>query len=312
MKRLNPEQFVQARRFLRSHARPLDRALFEYRFEAGPPDRVIAELSCYQNADGGFGHALEPDLRTPSSSALCTGIGLHILREVGCSSDEPLVAGAVSFLLDTFDEGRSVWRVIPCDANDYAHAPWWHDEDGSLVQTFDGFVIIPRAEIVGLLHQYAELVPADWLTAVTEETVSTIETLEEAAFSGGGDSLRYALELAETEPLPQRLKDRLIPRLHHHAERIVCRDPEDWGGYCPTPLKLAPSPRSVVADLLQDDLRAHLDYVIDKQTPRGTWEPTWNWGDFYPQVWKQAELEWRGHLTLETLTSLHAFERIEM
>ena len=67
-----------------------------------------------------------------------------------------------------------------------------------------------------------------------------------------------------------------------------------------------------MADLLQDDLQAQLDYVIDRQTAQGTWEPTWTWGDFYPQVWEQAELEWRGHLTLETLTSLHAFGRIKM
>jgi hypothetical protein len=311
MKRLNTEQFNRARTFLKTQARPLDRALFEHRFEEAPADRAIAELARYQNADGGFGRALEPDLRTPSSSALCTGIGLRILQELACPSDHPLVAAAVQFLLDTFDEGRRVWRVIPHDANDYPHAPWWHDDDGSLARTFDNFVIIPRAQIAGLLHHYADLVPSAWLDIVTEETVTTIQTLESQAFAGGGDTLRYALDLAETESLPQRLKDRLVPRLRSHADRIVCRDPEEWEGYCPTPLKIAPSPRSVVADLLGDDLQVQLDYAIEHQTALGTWEPTWTWGDSYPQVWKQAELEWRGHLTLETLTSLRAFGRIE-
>lgn len=310
MKSLNPEQFIRARTFLKTQARPLDRALFEYRFEEAPADRVIAELARYQNADGGFGRALEPDLRAPSSSSLCTGIGLRVLQEMGCPSGHPLVAGAVQFLFEAFDEGRRVWRVIPHDANDYPHAPWWHDDDGSLARTFDHFVIIPRAQIVGLLHHYAQLVPRAWLDTVTEDAVTTIETLEDQAFAGGGDTLRYALDLAETEPLPQRLRDRLVPRLRSHADRIVCRDPEEWEGYCPTPLKIAPSPRSVVADLLGDDLQAQLDYAIEHQTALGAWEPTWTWGDSYPQVWKQAELEWQGHLTLETLTSLRAFGRI--
>jgi hypothetical protein len=312
MKRLTPEQFARARGFLKTQARPLDRALFEHRFEAAPAGQAVAKLAQYRNADGGLGHALEPDLRTPSSSALCTGIGLRVLHEVGCASDHPLVSGAVQFLLEAFDEEKRVWPATPHDANEHPHAPWWHDDDGSLARTFDEFVIIPRAQIVGLLHRYADLVPSAWLDAVTADTVVTIEALEDDAFAGGGDALRYALDLAETEPLPQHLKDRLIPRLRSHADRIVCRDPGEWGEYCPTPLKIAPSPRSVVADLLRDELGAHLDYAIGQQTAQGTWEPSWTWGDFYPQVWKQAELEWRGHLTLETLTSLHAFGHIEM
>jgi hypothetical protein len=310
MNRLNPEQLDRARQFLKTRARPLDRRLFEHRFESAPAEQVIVELARYRNADGGFGHALEPDVRTPSSSALCTGIALRLLQEMECPANHPLVGGAVQYLLATFHEEQRVWRVIPNDANNYPHAPWWHDDDGSLARTFDAFVIIPRAQILGLLHGYAKFVPDTWLDALTEDTVTTIETLEDDAFGGGGDTLRYALELAETEALPQRFKDRLIPRLRSVADRIVCREAEAWKGYCPTPLKIAPSPDSAVVDVFWDDLQRNLDYVIAHQTPQGTWEPTWTWGDFYPEVWEQARLEWRGHRTLETLTSLHAFGRI--
>lgn len=38
----------------------------------------------------------------------------------------------------------------------------------------------------------------------------------------------------------------------------------------------------------------------------------WVWGEFHPDVWEQAKLEWRGHLTLETLILLQAFGRLEM
>jgi len=311
MKRLNPEQFRRARHFLKTEARTLDRALFEHRFENAPAERVIAELVPYRNEDGGFGHALEPDVRTPTSSALATGIGLSILKELGRSPEHPLVRGAVQYLRQTFDGQTRVWRVIPQDANEYPHAPWWHDEDGSLARTFDDFLIVPRAQLVGLLYHYAALVPADWLDAVTEHTVDAVETLNDDAFAGGGDTLRYALDLLETTTLPQRFKNRLVPRLRHLADQLVCRDPEAWTGYCPTPLKIAPSPETPVVDVLRDDLQTHLDYVIDHQTREGTWEPTWTWGDFYPDVWEVARREWRGHLTLETLTSLRAFGRVD-
>ena len=55
MKHLNREAFDRARHFLKTQARPLERAMFEHRFEAAPAERVIAELAPFQNDDGGFG-----------------------------------------------------------------------------------------------------------------------------------------------------------------------------------------------------------------------------------------------------------------
>ena len=311
MKRLNREAFDRARHFLKTQARPLDRAMFEHRFEAAPAERVIAELARFQNDDGGFGRALEPDLRTPSSSALATEIGLRMLKELDCPADHSIVAQAVRFLLATFDHQAHVWRVAPSDTNAHPHAGWWHDEGGSLARTFDDFLVIPRAGIVGLLHHYSTLVPADWLAALTERTVTAIETMEDTKFGGGGDALCYALGLAETDALPQPFKDRLVPRLCDLTLAVVSRDPHEWTGYCAPPLKVAPSPQSIVADLLWEDLQTNLDYQIDQQAPEGTWDPVWTWGDFYPDIWEQAKQEWRGHLTLETLTVLRAFGRIE-
>jgi len=306
---LTPQAFARARDFLKTQARPLDRALFEVHFEQAAAERALAELEKFQNDDGGFGHALEPDMRTPSSSALATGIGLTVLKDLGCPAAHPLVRGAVAYLLQTFDAQQNIWRVIPRDANDHPHAPWWHDEDGSLARTFGGFPIIPRAQLIGLLHHYAKDVPAGWLQAVTERTVADSETLEDLG-SGGGDDLRYTLSLAETPALPEAFRSRLRIRLRAIAPQTVSRDPQTWESYCIPPLKLAPSPDSIVADLLQDVMPAYLDYLIAHQTDAGTWEPTWTWGDFYPDVWPQAKLEWRGHLTLETLTSLQAYGRI--
>jgi hypothetical protein len=311
MRQLSHKAFERARQFIKVQARPLDQAMFEYRFEDGPAESVAAELARFRNDDGGFGHALEADVRTPSSSALATGIGLRILKELGHSADRPLVRGAVEYLLATFDDGAKVWRVVPRDANAFPHAPWWHDKDGSLARTFDDFLIIPRAEIVGLLHHYAAPVPTDWLVDVTEHTVATIETATDEMLGGGGDSLRYALNLAETKELPENLRERLTPRLRAVTLVIVSRDPEEWDSYCAPPLKVAPSPISLIADLLWDDLQLHLDYQIEHQTPEGAWDPVWTWGDSYPDVWEQAKQEWRGHLTLETLTALQAFGRID-
>jgi hypothetical protein len=310
MKRLSRGAFARARTFLRTHARPLDGALFAHRFEDAPAERVTEALASYQNEDGGFGHALEPDARTPSSSALATGIGLRILRELGCPPDHPMVGQAVRWLEATFDADTCTWRALPEDANESPHAPWWHDEDGSLARTFDDFLVIPRAEIVGLLHHYAALVPAGWLDGLTERTVADIETMEPFG-SGGGDDLVYALSLAETASLPALYRERLVQRIRAVIPGAVSHDPEEWESYCIPPLKVAPTPDSTAADLLGDGLQHHLDYQIDQQRSDGAWDPVWTWADWYPDAWEQAKQEWRGHLTLEALTSLRAYGRIE-
>jgi hypothetical protein len=309
MKKLSQAAFERARQYLKTQSRPLDRVIFEYRFEQGPVEQVMHELARFQNDDGGFGHALEPDLRTSTSSALATGIGLRILKQTQCPADQPMVRRAVQFLRNTFDPQTKVWRVAPEDANSFPHAPWWHDEEGSLARTFDDFMIIPRAEIVGLLHHYASLVPVDWLNEITEHTVTTIETIQRLG-TGGGDDLKYALSLAETEALPQHFRARLWQRIRTVVPAVVSRDPQEWTSYCITPLKLVESPRAAIADLLEDDLQVNLDYLIDHQTPAGPWEPNWTWGDFYPEVWEQAKREWQGEITLHALTTLNAFGRL--
>jgi hypothetical protein len=311
MRKLDRHSFDRARLFLKTTARPLEGARFAYHFEGGPPEVVVAALARYQNRDGGFGHALEPDLRTPASSALCTGIALTILRELGATSDQPMVQRAVLYLHRTWDVDSWTWRVVPADANEAPHAPWWHDEDGSLARTFDGFLVIPRAQLVAHLNHYANLVPGDWLAAVTEATVRDIEEIEPLG-SGGGDDLRYALTLASEPTLLPRLRERLLRRLRVEVPAAVSLDPAEWDSYVITPMKVAPTPDSPVAHLVRDGLEAYLDYLFDRQSAGGSWDPVWTWGDFYPEVWPQAAREWRGELTLETLLALKAWDRFDI
>ena len=80
---LRREALGAARRFLETEARALELARFRCSFEDAPAASVVEALAAYQNPDGGFGHGLEPDLRAPQSSVLCTSIALQILRELG-------------------------------------------------------------------------------------------------------------------------------------------------------------------------------------------------------------------------------------
>src|SRR5512147_1401750 len=71
---------LKAREFIYANARRVDRAIYEVIFGGASADALVTALEPYRNADGGFGHALEPDLRTPHSQPLHTETGLAMLQ----------------------------------------------------------------------------------------------------------------------------------------------------------------------------------------------------------------------------------------
>ena len=87
MRMLSSDQFERAADYLRHEARPLERALFAHAFEGGGRTAVLAALVPYQNDDGGFGRALEPDMRAPASSVVATTMAFDILRRVGATEE---------------------------------------------------------------------------------------------------------------------------------------------------------------------------------------------------------------------------------
>ncbi|MET0779442.1 MAG: hypothetical protein ABWY71_01270 [Candidatus Saccharimonadales bacterium] len=90
---------MHPRVYLDKHARKLDLYLYEYLFEGAGSAPVLKELSAYQNTDGGFGHALDADLRLPGSSALATTIALQYLSQIDVNTENPLIADATRYLL---------------------------------------------------------------------------------------------------------------------------------------------------------------------------------------------------------------------
>ena len=52
-----------AEEFILREARLLERLRFAHLFKGAAPDPALAALDAYRNADGGYGNALEPDLR---------------------------------------------------------------------------------------------------------------------------------------------------------------------------------------------------------------------------------------------------------
>ena len=81
---ISAEAVQRARAFVAQNGRPLDRAYLDHRLAATADSaaRVVAELTKFQTVEGGFGRALEPDVRTPAPSAIATSIAFQYLRGI--------------------------------------------------------------------------------------------------------------------------------------------------------------------------------------------------------------------------------------
>ena len=304
MKKLTQSAFQRAKNFIMDHGRAVDQRRFEFHFEDGPADAVLAALTPYQNADGGFAHSLEPDIRTPFSSAIVTTIGFQILREIQAPPSHILVRKGIQYFIATYEESRQVWPIVPPEVDDAPHAPWWNYENSP--ETFDQFLVNPRAEIVGYLHEFSDGVPTKLLTTLTRTFWSIwIPYPDEMEMH---DSLCF-VRLAETEALPKR--DKVWAKLARSAAHSVARTPEQLTDYVLKPLWLVPSPESPLAAGLKDEVEMNLDFEIEQQGEDGSWSPNFSWGDQYPEAWRTAKREWQSRFTVDTLKTLKDFGRIE-
>lgn len=109
--------------FLAAHGRPLDQARYALHFRAGSAEEVLAALARYQNADGGFGHGLEPDIAAPESNPFATELALAICHEVRAAREHPLLEHAVAYLEATQDDDGG-WRFSAAVATQ-PMAPWF-------------------------------------------------------------------------------------------------------------------------------------------------------------------------------------------
>jgi hypothetical protein len=278
-----------AHQFLAAHGRVLDRRRFERLFLGGDAEPVRAAVAAYRNPDGGFGHALEPDGRTPHSQPAATEQALRILDQAD-AWDAELAAGACEQLQATAPaEGGAVF--VDPSVDGWPHAPWWQAQDGlpaSLVTT---------GQIAGTL--LARGVQHPWLDAATELLWQRIDALD----APGPYDLYGALRFLDHVPDRERA-EKAVGGVEAAIRSVVTLDPEATGEVH-GPLGFAPRPDSIARRLFDDaTIAAHLDHLADGQREDGGW--TFNW-----PAWSPAqEADWRGCLTVDALDTLRRNHRL--
>lgn len=278
-----------ARTFILNNARVLERHLFAFHFQQGDPDRVRSALLAYQNADGGFGNALEPDKRTANSQPIDQEIALHVLDDIGF--DTRVAVQICDFLERITTAEGGVPFVLPT-VRDAPRAEWWNTDLEEPPASIN-----PTASIAGLLHKHG--VGHPWLQRATDYCWQHIEHLQ---ISDGHDFLciqlflEYVADRERAERAFERISAQLLAGGH------ITYDPYA-SGYVFMPLTYAPSPQTMAHRLFDTTtIEKHLVALADKQQTDGGWPITW------PAVSPACELEYRGIVTLNALKTLQAYD----
>jgi hypothetical protein len=302
---LDKNAFQQACRYVEAHGRALEIARLRFLFKHAPAAEVIAALAEYQNSDGGFGNALESDIRMPGSSALATSIAFQMLRETGAAVQTEMTRRAAAYLVHTCDLDKLTWRVIPIEAENWPHAPYWSQtgrEEG-----FAGFQLNPTAELLGYLVDYPDGVPAELVTALTGKVVSHLGGLDQMVMH----DFLCCQRLVDSIRLPAVNRAAILNELLRLLPGTVSTDPAQWTGYCLRPLWAAPQPSSPFYPQLRAAIAANLDYEIATQLPDGSWPANFSWGDHEPEMWPVVLQEWKGVFVIEKMLALERYGRIE-
>jgi len=286
---IDTERLDRAEDFMRRNARLIDRRRFAFHFRGGPAAAIVAALRPYENPDGGYGHALEPDLRGEGSQPVPAQHALEFLHEAG-ADDDPAVTRLCDHLA-TISRGGGVPFVLP-SVREAPHAPWWQTPDDPPGN------IVPTGTLAGQLHRIGSAHP--WLGPATEFCWSAIDAADDPA-----PYEIYAI-LAFLDHVPDRDRaEAAFERLRKPMLQQVALDPNAPGGDVHFPLDFAPAPDGFGRRLFSDEtIEEHLDALVEAQREDGGW--TVNFLIWTPKT----EPEWRGHVTVERLKTLRAYGRL--
>ena len=285
-----------ARQFVHANGRVLERHRLATLIDGAPTEPLLNALRAYRNPDGGFGHALEPDVRCPGSQPAATLQALEVLVEVG-ATDDPMLADAAEWVAAISRPDGGVPTVLPSAAG-YPRAPWMEPSEGS------GFLTYALA---GKLWQAGS--GKGWLDAATEWCWGQLEGKNEGEVEGGepvgGYTVKFAIDFLDAVPDPPRAAaalERMRPAFDIDGCLAV---PGGTENEKLTPLDCSPRPGLPSRALFTDDqIAADLDRLEAGQQEDGGWTVE-------ILQWSPAQaVEWRGIATVLALGILRANGRV--
>ncbi|WP_454319050.1 hypothetical protein [Streptomyces phaeoluteigriseus] len=292
----------RAEHFVWLTARVLEQRLFAHHFLHGPADPVETALDAYRNEDGGYGHALEPDLRGPVSQPLHTARALHVLDSLGrCGGQR--VERVCRYLTSVSTADGALPAVHPSQRG-YPAAPFIPIVDDPPSE------LLATGPVVGLLHRNE--VWHAWLFRATDFCWQAVDALETSHPYEIQAAVAF-LDSASDRPRAEAAAARLGRLVREHRLAVLEPDRRDTypvaPGYAPGehhfPYDYAKTPGSLARAWFTDaEMAGALDFLAAEQQRDGGWPVRW-------RRWAPGtELESRPAVTIQALSTLRAYGRV--
>lgn len=299
------EIYEKARGFIYRNARPLDLALWKYHFENGNREDVLTALMAYQNADGGFGHALEADSFNPNSAPIQTWTACEVLSEIGFTDGtHPIIRGILRYLdsgLD-FSEKHNQWLNSVKTNADYPHAVWWDYSDK--VENYN-----PTAYLAGFILRFAD---KDSTLYKKAEKIArqAYEWFVSAVPYGDDHSAACFVALYEfLKETGSGLVDmqEFVDKLKEEVNANICRDTEKWRTeYVTLPSKFIGSKDNMFYAGNEELVQKELEITRESQLGDGSYIVPWLWYNEYKE-YELAANWWKSRILIDKIRFLKAF-----
>ena len=268
-----------ARDFVYTNGVLWERALFAHRFQGADVEPLHRCWRAYKNTDGGWGNALEHDVRCPASHPLALEFLLSVMAQHGVPAGD-LFDGTAAWLEAQRQPDGSLRN--PPDVLDYPHGPWW-DESGG--QTHPD-------SIVGNLERLD--LCTDSLRRTTAAWVDQNLTVDKIC---ANDWLFMAYHAYDYFSTSSPLSDHAARRQAAIDKVVRCAEQSGPERYYEI-FYFAPTPDSPVAQALPPALlRRMLDHVESAQDADGGWRD------------EHGLAQWRPYVTIMVLAGLRAHGR---
>jgi len=308
MLKLSNQNFKIISKKLKQKARPIDIARFNYHFNNASEINLIKEIKKYQNEDGGFGRALEPDFRLPLSTPMATSIALRYLKNVdNYNAAQEIIKRAVFYLEESFNQDRKGWYAVRKEVNNYPHTPWWHYDQKKEMTIIDENWGNPSAEIIAYLLKYNNYLNQIDLEFLVEQAVNNI--VEKNKYKSENEIYCY---LKLYDEINSKKKSEIEKSITEAIDQLIEYKENKWQEYLPLPLDFVPGPEKEKFGVLESKIEANLDFFVKliEKSRESLVKPPWG-SSFYENELKNAYQEWQGNWTLNILIKLDRYQRIE-
>lgn len=310
MKTLNSQSFEEIQRWIYRNARPLDLALWQYHFENGSQEAVLSILSNYQNCDGGFGNAIDPDSWNPDSTPYNVQFVIGILRSIDfLDTTHPIYQEMFHYLENTEHKADYGWFFVIPSNNNYPHAIWWdYNEPDNIFQSIGITAILS-----GFILRYGDK-QSNLYKMAAEYTKRLIKNLSITTnFGDMGikgycklfDDLEGAglIEEFECQDLYKKIDDLVREKIHNEKNNFMAN-----------PMEFILSPANRLYEEYKQQIDENLDQIIDERPSGSVWGIPWEWynGNKYPKAFAISENWWKSFNTTDKLLQLNRFGRLAL